>query len=142
MKDNLPPLEFQKNPFQQDRIDITELCDIHSGRMLVPMKIKLISGVDGAEIKKESRLKLNEAFPLAAHWWQKEARFAMPDQGKADEYLQKYGVASGLLLGLEWEQLAKEEKLKVLRAWWLNIGVRKFAPELDQSTGEQKGVIH
>ena len=141
--DGLPPTQFLKTPTLQTGVDIGEFVDIDTGFMLAPATYFV--GLDGKPMKRPTRLKLNEAMGHAARWWNATGSKAMPDRPKVkgDEYLSQYGVASGVLLGYPWEDLAKEEKLNVLRAWWLNIGALQFLGAPDASTeGQQKGVIH
>lgn len=104
---------FQNIPVFELPIDIEEFVDLSTGRMKAP------EGVTGMTLK--------EAAIYAADWWERKARFLMPDYVKrrGNDYIEKFGTRSGILLGLEWERLEKDEKLKVIRQWWDKVGVYK-----------------
>jgi hypothetical protein len=136
---------FLKTPDQNITFDIGEIVDIETGRMKLPTAGSLMS-LDGAPLKRLAGLTLKEAMIEAAKWWEKTARYAMPDQRKTkgldgQDYLSEYGVASGLLLGYPWENLTKEERLKVLWAWWQNVGVPRFIGGLGTSQIDSKKEI-
>lgn len=140
-------LTFQKQAVANDTVDITEFVDVNTGKMLIP-SAGLVASLDGKPMMRPSDMTLREAMSEAARWWDKVARFAMPDQRKTkgiagQDYLSQYGVASNILLGYPWENLDREEKLKVLRSWWQNVGVRKFVGGLgtSQIDGHNGGTI-
>lgn len=106
-------LRFMKNPDGKAKaVDIADFVDITSGRMKSP------DGIKG--------MKFTEAAVWAADWWQRTARFSMPDYvpRRGDEYLNNYGMKSGILLGLPWENLEKNERLQVIKTWWDQVGVK------------------
>lgn len=76
-----------------------------------------LPGRDGSPGK---GLKVSEAVPLAEVWWERKGRFSMPDFGKPPE---KLVVKSGIMRGLPWANLDRQEKLRVLAQWYANIGV-------------------
>jgi hypothetical protein len=131
-----PPQEpapgFQRDATLEKPVDVAEFCDIDSGRMIV--KEGVLSRATG--------MTLREAMMQTASWWQTTGRHAMPDKRKADDYMNSYGVASGILNGYDWDRLTKQEKLRILRAWWLSIGVPMFVGGVGTSQDGQKGVIN
>lgn len=144
--DDLPPTTFQKEAVFDKPVDITEFVDINTGQMLIQSQ-GLVADLSGKPMMRASGMKLNEAMSNAARWWNDKGAKAMPDRPKrkGDEYLSQYGVASGILLGYPWDSLGREEKLKVLKAWWFNVGVPKFVGGLgtSQIDGQpSKGVLH
>lgn len=138
-----PPQEpspgFQKSA-QEQPVDVAEFVDLDTGRMLVS-SLHLVS-LKGTNLKRSTQMTLREAMIQTASWWQTTGRHAMPDKRKADDYMNAYGVASGILNGYDWDRLTKQEKLRVLRAWWLSIGVPMFVGDLGTSQDGQKGVIN
>lgn len=136
------PTEFMRNPEGRASFDLAEIVDVDTGRMLIPSSGGLIMA-NGAPIKRAAAMTLREAMIEAARWWNAMARFAMPDQHKTkglagQDYLCEFGMASGVLLGYPWENLAKDEKLSVLRAWWINVGVPRFVGGLGTSQIEKE----
>jgi hypothetical protein len=99
-------------PLISKDVDIAEFVDIDTGRMKVP---------DG-----HTGMKFSEAAVWASGWWEHKARRAMPDYipRKGEDYLNQHGIKSGILLGLPWGDLSKNEKLNVIRAWWNDIGFK------------------
>lgn len=135
-----PPQEpdpgFQRDAAIEKPTDVAEFVDIATGRMIVrderPGRVTLVG----------TGMTLREAMMQTASWWQTTGRHAMPDKRKADDYMNAYGVASGILNGYDWDKLTKQEKLKVLRAWWLSIGVPMFVGGVGTSQDGQKGVLN
>lgn len=120
-------LKFQNIPVFEMPIDISDFVDIDTGRMKSP------EGITG--------MKFTEAAVYAADWWERKAARTMPDYVKrrGNDYIEKFGTRSGLLLGLPWGDLGKEEKLKVIRTWWDKIGVYKHGMGLGSSM--ERGTI-
>lgn len=90
-----------------------------------------LPGPDGVPGK---GLRLREAVPLAELWWERVARFQMPDHGK-DPHQQI--VKSGIMMGLPWDNLDKQEKLRVLAQWYAHVGVHTIL-EQRQAPGDVK----
>ena len=65
-------------------------------------------------------MKFSEAIQLAQHWYDTKARFMMPDFGK-DPHQQV--IKSGVMMGLPWYNLSKQEMLRVVAQWYANVGV-------------------
>lgn len=81
-------------------------------------------------------LNLREAVFFAEYWWEKAARFSMPDFGKPDE---KQVIKSGVLMGLPWQNLARDEKLRVLAQWYAHVGVHTIIEA--KSTSQDGDVV-
>lgn len=92
-----------------------------------------LPGADGAPGK---GLKISEAVPLAEHWWDLTGRFSMPDFGK-DPHEQI--VKSGIMMGLPWFNLDKQERLRVLAQWYAHIGVHRIIGD-KSSSGDDSAV--
>lgn len=119
------PLKFLKRPEGIDLpIDIETFVDLESGRMKSP------KGITG--------MKFTEAAVWASSWWEHKARRSMPDYipRRGAAYLEQWGTKSGLLLGLPWTDLSKNEKLSVIREWWNKVGVNTHG--LGLSTSQDK----
>lgn len=83
-------------------------------------------------------LKVSEAVPLAEVWWETKARFSMPDYGKPPE---KLVVKSGIMRGLPWFNLDKQEKLRILAQWYANVAVHTIIEGKSSSQdGEAKNL--
>lgn len=65
-------------------------------------------------------LKVKEAIQNVEVWWDTKARFMMPDYGK-DPHEQV--IRSGVMMGLPWFNLNKQEMLRVLAQWYAHVGV-------------------
>jgi len=65
-------------------------------------------------------MKFSEAIILAQSWWDTKARMMMPDFGKPAE---KQVLKSGVMMGLPWFNLSKQEMLRVVAQWYANVGV-------------------
>lgn len=65
-------------------------------------------------------MKISEAALLAQSWWDTKARKMMPDFGK-DPHEQV--IKSGIMMGLPWFNLDKQEMLRVVAQWYANVGV-------------------
>ena len=65
-------------------------------------------------------MKIREAIPLSEYWWEQTGRFCMPDYGKPAEQMV---VKSGILMGLPYMKLDKQERIRVLAQWYAHIGV-------------------
>ena len=70
-------------------------------------------------------LTIEEAARSAEVWWNETGRRQMPDYGKPAEYLNKYGMKSGVLLGLPWAELNRGERVRVVKVWHNEIGIFK-----------------
>ena len=100
-------IDILNNPHFKDLIDTPHLID---GAERLP-------GSDGTP---GAGLKLSEAVPLAEMWWEQNGRFHMPDYGKDPHEIV---ARSGVLMGLPWFNLDKQEMLRVLSQWYANVGV-------------------
>jgi len=76
-------------------------------------------------------LKVIEAVPLAELWWDRQGRLSMPDFGK-DPHEQV--IRSGVMMGLPWFNLDKQERLRVLAQWYVHIGIPTMLE--DRSTSD------
>lgn len=65
-------------------------------------------------------MKLSEAVLLAQSWWDTKARMMMPDFGKPAE---QQVIKSGIMMGLPWFNLGRQEMLRVVSQWYANVGV-------------------
>lgn len=65
-------------------------------------------------------MKFSEAVILAQSWWDTKARMMMPDFGKPAE---QQVLKSGVMMGLPWFNLSKQEMLRVVAQWYANVGV-------------------
>jgi hypothetical protein len=68
-------------------------------------------------------LKMAEAMMLAQCWWDTKARKMMPDFGK---HPYEQVVKSGIMMGLPWFDLNKQEMLRVVAQWYANIGIHRI----------------
>ena len=66
-------------------------------------------------------MKLSEALPLSAMWWDKVGRAQMPDFGKP---VASVVIKSAILNGLPYARLDREERIRVLAQWYAHIGVK------------------
>lgn len=107
------PLKFLSRPAGNlDNIRLEDHVDMLTGRMITR------DGIKGMMFK--------EAAVWAADWWQRKARSMMPDYipRKGGDYLEEFGTKSGILLGLPWEQLNKEERVRIIILWWEKVGIK------------------
>lgn len=109
------------NPHFRDLIDTPALFD----------EKDRLPGKDGEPGK---GLKISEAVPLAETWWEKH-RFEMPDYGKNSEH---QVIKSGIMMGLPWMNLTKQEMLRVLAQWYAHVGVNMIIVGL--GTSEDSGI--
>lgn len=79
-----------------------------------------LPGKDGTPGK---GLKMSEAVMLAQSWWDTKGRMMMPDFGKDPH---KQVIKSGVMMGLPWFNLTKQEMLRVVAQWYANIGVHRI----------------
>lgn len=91
--------------------ELRDIVDPVTGRMIG------IHGITGMTIEEASR--------TAAVWWDQKGRVNMPDYGKSDQYLNDYGMKSGILLGLPWARLNRGERIRVVKVWHQQIGIPK-----------------
>lgn len=89
--------------------DLADILDPVTGRMISP-----VGSLTGMTIE--------EATKRAWVWWEKTARFQMPDYGKSERYLNGYGMKSGVLLGRPWHELNRGEMIHVVKQWHTHIG--------------------
>ena len=108
--DNFKP-GVQLNPLKGYE-ELRDVLDPVTGRMIGRY------GVTGLTIEEASR--------HAAAWWNKTGRVAMPDYNKSDQYLNDYGMKSGILLGLPWAKLNRGERIRVVKVWHHEIGIIKY----------------
>lgn len=73
-------------------------------------------------------MKLEQAVRNSEIWWDTVARYLCPDYGK-DPHTQV--VRSGILMGLPWDNLDKQEKLRVLAQWYAHVGVHLILAQMD-----------
>jgi hypothetical protein len=66
---------------------------------------------------------IEEASKSAEAWWERTGRRGMPDYNKPADYLNSYGIKSGILLGLPWASLNLGERVRVVKIWHGSIGV-------------------
>ena len=102
--------------------ELRDVLDPVTGRMLGRFGIK--------------GLTIEEAAKHAEAWWDKTARQQMPDYNKSDEYLNSYGMKSGILLGLPWVKLNRGERVRVVKIWHNEIGIFKHGMGI--STAKEK----
>lgn len=113
------PLGFQRKPVFQAPIDIAQLVDLDSGKMLVKRGGLFVA----------CGMTLNEAMSSAAHWWEHTARFAMPHNRASADEINDHGIASAMWRGEVWDKLEKDEKLRILQAWWTKVGAPSIIGE-------------
>lgn len=68
-------------------------------------------------------LTIEEAAMRAERWWNKHARFQMPDYGKSLDYINGFGFNSRIILGCEWCHLSRAEKIQVTKQWHTHVGI-------------------
>jgi len=82
---------------------------------------------------------IEEAAKLAEHWWETTARASMPDYNKGDDYLNSYGMKSGIMLGLPWARLNRGERIAIVKQWHTHIGIPKHGMGFNtQTKGENE----
>lgn len=108
--------------------DITD--DFKPGMQLEPLRgyedlADILDPVTGRLIGRfgERGMKIEEAAVKAEAWWNAKGRQQMPDYGKSDQYLNDYGVRSGILIGLPWAKLNRGERIRVVKVWHHEIGI-------------------
>lgn len=79
-------------------------------------------------------LTVREAIPLCELWWNGKGRYSMPDFGKKPDEMQ---VRSGIMMGLEWQYLDKQEMLWVLAQWYAHVAVPMILQGLGTSQDKQ-----
>lgn len=65
-------------------------------------------------------LKFNEAIMLAQSWWDVKGRLMMPDYGKPPE---QQVMKSGVMMGYPFHSLTRQEMMRVVAQWYVNIGI-------------------
>ena len=70
-------------------------------------------------------LTIEEAARHAEGWWDQTGRKNMPDYKADENYLNNYGIKSGILLGLPWARLNRGERVRVVKVWHNEIGIFK-----------------
>lgn len=110
----------------------THFKDLIDTKFLIDENERL-PGADGTPGK---GMKIGEAVPLAEHWWDTKSRFSMPDYGK-DPHEQI--VKSGIMMGLPWFNLGKQERLRVLAQWYAHVGVHQILG--DKSTSGDDSAV-
>lgn len=90
------------------------------GDVLDPVTGRMIGryGVTGMTIEEATR--------HAVAWWDSKGRVNMPDYNKSNDYLNSYGMKSGILLGLPWARLNRGERIRVVKVWHHEIGIIKY----------------
>ena len=91
--------------------DLADVLDPVTGRMVGRF------GILGMTIEEAAR--------HAETWWDATGRRNMPDYNKPDQYLNSYGMKSGILLGLPWARLNRGERVRVVKVWHHEIGIVK-----------------
>ena len=99
-----------------DIIDKTHFTDLIDSHHLLDDAKDRLPGRDGTPGK---GLKISEAIPLAEIWWEKN-RLNMPDFGKPPEQIV---TRSGVLMGLPWIKLNRQEMLRVIAQWYAHVGI-------------------
>lgn len=99
--------------------ELRDVLDPVTGRMIGRF------GIMGMTIEEASR--------HAAVWWDKTGRVAMPDYNKSDEYLNAYGMKSGIFLGLPWAELNRGERIRIVKVWHHEIGIPKHGMGITQA---------
>lgn len=112
-------------PHFHDLIDTPHLIDEN----------ERLPGADGTPGK---GLTLREAIPLAELWWERTARFQMPDFGKDPH---KQVVKSGVMMGLPWMQLQKSEMIRILAQWYAHVGIHTIVGTDEGSEGGKMKVL-
>lgn len=101
--------------------DLADVLDPITGRLFGAF------GVKGMTIE--------EAAKHAELWWARN-RQAMPDYNKDNDYLEHYGMKSGIMLGLPWARLNSGERIAVVKQWHTHVGIPKHGLGFDPT---QKG---
>jgi len=47
----------------------------------------------------------------------------MPDYRATDEYLDRFGIKSGILNGWPWQHLNRGERIQVVKQWHTHVGI-------------------
>ncbi len=94
----------------------THFTDLIDTKHIIDEKDRL-PGRDGTP---GTGMLIKEAAGVAQIWWDTKGRLMMPDFGK-DPHEQV--VRSGIMMGLPWYNLDKQEMLRVIAQWYANIGV-------------------
>ena len=118
--DNFKP-GVQLNPLKGYE-ELRDVLDPVTGRMIGRY------GITGMTIE--------EAAKNAEFWWDQKARYHMPDYKKDDDYMNAYGMKSGVLRGLPWNFLNRGERIAVIKQWHTHIGIPKHGMGFSQSQGK------
>lgn len=99
--------KIQKESHFKDFVDVHHIFD----------EAERLPGRDGTPGK---GMKAREAMDSAECWWNIKGRFSMPDYGKQAAQMV---VKSGVMMGLPWQDLDKQEKLRIVMHWYVHIGI-------------------
>lgn len=75
---------------------------------------------------------IEDAKRAAALWWDEKGRKMMPDAQKGDDYLNSFGMKSGILLGRAWDDLNLGEKIQIVKHWHAEIGVFQYGLTINE----------